>query len=356
MGHRGQRWNDLAGDIRDVTGRVSAAIGGVLQTWRGKAALGAAESNTMLTKWADDMSLRADQIGAGLVQYTAAVQRAQAAIPPPEFATAEQHFRDGFDVIGSGGPSTAILLAHLTDDMKPDFDKERSAHAEAIRVMKTYASQSEQVHNDMPAFTDAPQAPAPDSGQSPAAPPPGERVPLWVPPDTSREDRPPVGDPGSGGAAGPGGAPADPTTAQLADPAFDNAGGRQPGFGPGGFGPGGTADSLRTGSGYPGSGGPGGFGGIGGGFGGTGGGGAGGPGVRGGVGPGAEPLAARGGSGPAGLAGRGAGGAGGAGSMYPPFGGTGAQGDEDSEHTDKYNNGLDLFDDLPPAYPPVFGA
>jgi hypothetical protein len=36
--------------------------------------------------------------------------------------------------------------------------------------------------------------------------------------------------------------------------------------------------------------------------------------------------------------------------------GHGANGEEDGEHTNKYDEGLDLFDDLPPAYPPVFGA
>jgi hypothetical protein len=71
-------------------------------------------------------------------------------------------------------------------------------------------------------------------------------------------------------------------------------------------------------------------------------------------------LSARGGEfgarGAAGLGGaRGAGGPG-AGSLYPPVAGAGAPGEDDQEHKDKYNEGLDLFDDLPPAYPPVFGA
>ena len=36
--------------------------------------------------------------------------------------------------------------------------------------------------------------------------------------------------------------------------------------------------------------------------------------------------------------------------------GHGAGGEDDKEHKNKYDEGLDLFDDLPPAYPPVFGA
>ncbi|MEV6628717.1 hypothetical protein AB0M71_48120, partial [Amycolatopsis sp. NPDC051114] len=39
--------------------------------------------------------------------------------------------------------------------------------------------------------------------------------------------------------------------------------------------------------------------------------------------------------------------------MYPP--GQGARREEDTEHRDKYADGYDLLDDLPPAYPPVFG-
>ena len=173
-----------------------------------------------------------------------------------------------------------------TSFKKADFDKEQSAHAEAIRVMKSYASHSEQVHNDMPAFSDAPQAAAPDGGgQGPVR----QGVPPipWPQPDQSPDTRHTEDSQGGqgnqpGGSGTPGGADPNATTGQVAGPAF-NPGGGLPG--PGGLGPGGTADSLRTGSGYPGSGGPGGFGG---GFGGTGGGGAGGPGVRGGVGPGAE--------------------------------------------------------------------
>jgi hypothetical protein len=50
---------------------------------------------------------------------------------------------------------------------------------------------------------------------------------------------------------------------------------------------------------------------------------------------------------------RGAGGPGAFGGM--PFG-HGAQGDEDKEHRNKYDQGVDFLDDLPPAYPSVFGA
>jgi hypothetical protein len=51
--------------------------------------------------------------------------------------------------------------------------------------------------------------------------------------------------------------------------------------------------------------------------------------------------------------GRGAAGAGG----FAPLGaGAGVQREEDQEHTTKYVEGVDWLDELPPAYPPVFGA
>jgi hypothetical protein len=37
-----------------------------------------------------------------------------------------------------------------------------------------------------------------------------------------------------------------------------------------------------------------------------------------------------------------------------PFGH--AQDEEDKVHRNKYDEGIDFLDDLPPAYPPVFGA
>jgi hypothetical protein len=39
---------------------------------------------------------------------------------------------------------------------------------------------------------------------------------------------------------------------------------------------------------------------------------------------------------------------------YPPMLRKGP--DEDDDHVNKYDEGLDLFDEVPPAYPPVFGA
>lgn len=46
--------------------------------------------------------------------------------------------------------------------------------------------------------------------------------------------------------------------------------------------------------------------------------------------------------------------AGGAGyGMYPPL--APANGEEDREHRNRYDGGLDLLDDLPPAFPPVLG-
>ncbi|MDU0288092.1 hypothetical protein NUG22_02660, partial [Saccharothrix longispora] len=60
-------------------------------------------------------------------------------------------------------------------------------------------------------------------------------------------------------------------------------------------------------------------------------------------------AAARGGVGPV----AGAGGPQGFG-MYPPTAPGGAR-EEDGEHRNRYDLGLDLLDDLPPAFPPVLG-
>jgi hypothetical protein len=73
-----------------------------------------------------------------------------------------------------------------------------------------------------------------------------------------------------------------------------------------------------------------------------------------GFGAGAGPSDSRAAAGAGGIAGA-LGAAGHRSGFYPPMAGAGAGQDDDMEHRSKYDQGMDLFDDLPPAYPPVFG-
>ncbi|HEU5469716.1 MAG TPA: PPE domain-containing protein [Actinophytocola sp.] len=346
MAARADDWRDLAQRIEGTTGQVERIVKELLGTWRGSAAVASAAANTRLTQWAGDASHTATRIAAGLANYTEAVVYAQRNMPEPGFSTAEHRFEDGYTVVGTGGPSEAVLLRQLLSDQIVPFEEARERKAEAVAVMRAYENQSANVHDDLPDF-DAPAPVLPD--QQPGASPGGS--PGVSPPGPAGGGA--AGGAGAGGAgAGPaagaqtGGADDSTTAAGFADPAHlpatgnPNSGGPNPGtgYGVGLPGSGSGGDSIRGG---------------GGGF-------AGGGGAAGGAGP----LAARAG-GPAGGVpgmaaiggGRGAGGpAGTAGGMYPPLAGAGAGREEDGEHTNKYDKGLDLFDDLPPAYPPVFGA
>lgn len=329
---RATQWNDLAGRIEGTTGRVQQIVERVMTAWQGQAAVNAAAANTRLMQWASTASHTAGRIAEGLANYTEAVESAQRRMPDPAFATAERNFRNGYTVAMTGGPSDAVFLRELLTDGMVSGEQARARRAEAVAVMESYESNSRQVHDTMPQFTDA------QTGIEP-----GE---AWTPGSTGGEagggdGGPPVGvGPGPSGASGsssgtqvdavPGGST---TAAGFADPSL--TGGSGPG-GQGGSGYGGGPGSLN--------------GAIGGAQGGA-------DAVRGGpgAGVGAGALAGRGMPGAAGaFAGPGGRGAPGAfGGM--PFG-AGANGEEDGEHTNKYDEGLDLFDDLPPAYPPVFGA
>lgn len=351
MGERAQAWAKLGNHIKDTTGEVQDVVQALLVSWRGQAAVSAASSSTRLAEWADEASHRATEVGARLVSYAEAVERAQKKMPPPEFAYSEAAFNHDDDVMTTGGPSTAVQVRQFIDDQKPDFEKARDAKAEAVRVMQAYATQAQHVHDTMPApFDPGPSVTHPDAVVPTPPPPPPPPPPL--PPQPPEDGRGGSGDPGNH----------DGTTPEGVIPTTSG----QPGSGPGGPGSAGTpgygtvgvpgADGTR-GPGYPGGFGVGGPGvGAGGGPGARGGAGSG---VRGGGGAGAEPFAARGGAaGEAGRLGgiRGAAGTAGAGGFYPPFGATGTQGDDDKEHRTRYVDGLDLLDDLPPAFPPVFGA
>jgi uncharacterized protein YukE len=352
MYERAQSWKTLADDIETTTADVQTVVEQVMTSWQGQAAVNAGSSTSRLMQWAGTASHTAATVASNMSSYSDAVATAQRHMPPPAFSTAEQRFRDGYSVMTTGGPADAVFLKQLTSDALVGQQQAHARKAEAVAVMEEYESHSKSVHDEMPHFADA-EATTKDA-------------PTWTPTGSA---------PGGGGAGGGGGStspglPGGGSTSTLpspdgnsstgaagfVDPAFASPGG--PG-GPGsngfpgstgfGGGPGSLngsgADALRTGSG---------FGSGAGGFGGS----AGAGGV-GGVGPGAlmgrGPGGVVGGPG-GGLLGGGAGARGGAGGFGGMPLGHGANGEEDGEHTNKYDEGLDLFDDLPPAYPPVFGA
>ncbi|HKS45699.1 MAG TPA: PPE domain-containing protein [Amycolatopsis sp.] len=311
MGAAAHRWAQLALGVDSATAEVHQTVQKLLLSWRGGSAVRAAESASKLTGWAAEASSSMRQVGEGLDTYTTAVVEARNRMPEPVFNAAERHFREGYDVNASG-PSAAILADQLLDDHLPTHREAVRAKAEAVRVMEQYESISKGVHDSLPAFEEAPGAVADPSGGAPGRGLPGS--------DDDRSATVSSGASGAG-AGGPGvpGGPGGPGAAA-------------------GFGAGSLAGA---GSGF-GSAGPDGVNGAGratgGGLSATGFGGAG--------------MVT---GGPAGTSGaRGASGTSGAG-MFP---GAGAQrGEDDAEHRNRFTegSGLDLLDDLPPAYPPVLG-
>jgi uncharacterized protein YukE len=327
MAQQSDGWRALATNVEDITNRVQDQLRKLLDSWHGPAAVAAAGATTKLMQWAGDASHTATRIAAGIADYTDAVSTAQHNMPEPGFADAERNFRNGYTVVGTGGPSTAVLLQQLLSDQLVSHKEAEDRKAEAVRVMDGYESNSRQVHRDLPdEFEPAPQTTNQNVGSNPSHDP-GPVKPVGP------TGPGPVGTPNpvGGGVAGDldGDGIVDGTTPDSFTPSSTAPG---PGFG--------TTGGL-----------PGGGGGAGGGFGG-------GPGGAGAG--GAGQLAGRGGAlgpGVAGLAGaRGAGGVGGNGGFMPGMAGAGAKGEEDGEHKDKYGEKVDFLDDLPPAYPPVFGA
>jgi PPE family len=346
MYRRAEQWKQLSAAIEETTSQVQDAVQKAMGIWQGQAAVNAGASTSRLMQWAGTASHTASRVAENMSSYTDAVQTAQRNMPPPAFATAERNFRDGYTVKTTGGPADAIMLRQLTTDGMVAHEEARARKAEAVQVMETYESHSREVHRDMPHFEDA----GPTTKPAPAF--------------TPRPDGA-----GAGGAGGGGGFPSTTPSPVAGSGAGSPAGNSStsaagfvdPSFGPGGTGPGGGGPGSQ---GLTGFGGPGSLNGngdairTGGGFGAGFPGGAGGAGGASALGPGA--LAARGAGGviggPGGMAaGAGARGAGAGAFGGMPFG-AGANGEENGEHTNKYDEGLDLFDDLPPAYPPVFGA
>ncbi|GAA3021110.1 WXG100 family type VII secretion target [Actinokineospora globicatena] len=347
LAERAGQWSDLSKRIAGTTGHVQNILQGLLGTWRGPAAKSAAESNTRLTQWAGEAAHTTDRIGEGLSNFAGAVIDAQQRMPEPVFYYAQRHFESGYDIKVDRDPSDAILLKALAEDQQPSATQHAEAKAKAVQVMKAFATESHDVRSTLPDYPST--APAPRPGAPEPVPtitytamPEHEKWPPSKPPTTTT---PPPEDPGGPGK--PGG-PDGPGVSHVPDSGTDVSNynpttSPTTGYGPGatGYGPGGSQSGGSVGGGFGGA-----FGGRTGsdavprggalsGVGGLGGGRAGGG-------------FAEGAPGRAGAA---------AGGMYPPMGGgAGAQGEEDSEHKNRYVEGMDFFDDLPPAYPPVFGA
>ncbi|WP_146060295.1 WXG100 family type VII secretion target [Amycolatopsis sp. CA-128772] len=332
LGEQAHRWAELAKGVDTATGDVHALVQKLLLSWRGPSAAGAAGSVRKLTTWASTASENARQIGDGLDTYTAAIGEARRKMPEPVHYWAERWFREGYAVKRLDGPEGTYLLDDLLDDQLPTRQQAADAKAEAVRVMEQYESASHDVrHRLPPVFDTAPAVSAADPG-------------VAVTPSGPGSD--PGGGPGSDPGSGPG---LDPPFVDRAPGDSTSTASVVPGTALSGAG-------TVTGAGLP-VGLDGVIGTAGGtGLSGSGWGGVPAPGVPGALGEGARAGSGRFGapgpvSGPGGTGG-GRGPAGGYG-MYPP--GQGAQREEDTEHHDKYASGYDLMDDLPPAYPPVFG-
>ncbi|WIX92151.1 PPE domain-containing protein [Amycolatopsis sp. DG1A-15b] len=323
-------WKEVATGVSSATEEVSALVRKLRESWQGPSADQAAESVDRLTGWATTVGENAHRVGSGLDTYTSVVSEARNRMPEPVHYWAERWFRQGYAVKRLDGPEGTYMLDQLLDDKLPTKKEADDAKAAAVRVMEQYESASHDVrHRLPPEFDTAPPvtagsgaAPRPPVVRTPPAPPvPHDPVP---PPDGgSRNERragpddststasalPPTftgaGVPGALdgviGAAGPGSPAAAASSSGFAGVPVAGT----PGSGT--LGEAGRAGAGRFGAGTP-------------------------------------------GFGPGGTSGRGP--AGGYG-MYPP--GQGARREEDTEHRDKYAKGYDLLDDLPPAYPPVFG-
>jgi len=324
LGEQAYRWGQLAEGVDTTTSDVRTVVQRLLLSWKGPSAVKAAESVSALTKWGADAGINARKVGDGLDAYTSAIGEAQRTMPEPVHYYAERWFREGYDVKALDGPNGAYMMDDLLDDHLPKKAEADKAKNEAIRVMEQYEAASKTVHTTLPPVFG--QAPAVTSGGT-DNPVPG--LPTTTPPTPGRNPDPAKPGPVPNGTGvqpvvnfdRPGNEPGDTTTASAV-PGVGSGGGSFSGAGAmGSFG----------GAGSPGL--------IGGGLD---------EGNRFGWAPGGAAAAGSAAAG-TGAAARGAGGFG----MYPP--GSGGRREEDTEHRDRYADGYDLMDDLPPAYPPVFG-
>ncbi|MBN9740024.1 hypothetical protein DMP23_02730 [Amycolatopsis sp. A1MSW2902] len=313
MGASAHQWGKLAYDVDSATSAVHKTVQKLLLSWRGGAAGNAAQSASKLTSWGAGASETMRTVGDKLDHYTSAVETAKHKMPEPVFYTAENQFRDGYDLNAASGPSGAVMVDQLLDDHLPAKRAASHAKAEAVRVMEGYETSSKGVHDKLPHFTEAPAVTNVD------------------PDGRSRSDS-------RGSRDSAGNSDAAVTTASSAP-----AGGA--GLLAGMSGPGGTA-------GMPGSLGAGPGGALGAGAGAGSGGALPGGLLGGSVGAGG---AAAGAAGAAGAAAGARGGSPMSGGFFPPM--AGQRGDGSDDHQNRYTKGssFDFLEDLPDAYPPVLG-
>ncbi|WP_134663567.1 MULTISPECIES: WXG100 family type VII secretion target [unclassified Amycolatopsis] len=310
MGASAHQWGKLAYDVDSATSAVHKTVQKLLLSWRGGAAGNAAQSASKLTSWGAGASETMRTVGDKLDHYTSAVETAKHKMPEPVFYTAENQFRDGYDLNAASGPSGAVMVDQLLDDHLPAKRAASHAKAEAVRVMEGYETSSKGVHDKLPHFTEAPAVTNVD------------------PDGRSRSDS-------RGSRDSSGYSDAAVTTASSAP-----AGGA--GLLPGLSGPGGTA-------GMPGSLGAGPGGALGAGAGAGSGGALPGGLLGGSVGAGGAAAGA------AGAAAAARGGSPMSGGFFPPM--AGQRGDGSDDHQNRYTKGssFDFLEDLPDAYPPVLG-
>ena len=366
---RYDRWTRLGEEFLGVNENVQNRLNTLFASWQGTAAMSAGMSNTRLLQWSQEAAETTQRIGEGLGTYGNALVQARKTMPQPRAMENEQDFRAGDGTTGWTGPENAYLWLQLQSDHLATAKERAEAREGAIAVMQAFESDAVNVDREvssLPRYDTMPPAVDVQHMDTPGTPPPG--------PGDDGVVLPPHGDPVGTGPAGTG-------------PAGAGPGGTGPGSGPGGpggVGPGGTGPGGYGSN--PGQGGPNGYGPYGPGRpGGVGPGGAGGPGGRYGVGggpggaggAGASEAAARGGAAGRGAtfgavpggaaaaeaaaargAGGGAAGRGVGGGMYPPMGGMGGRGDDDTEKrvAPYLVDGDDLFDDDRTVAPPVFGA
>lgn len=324
-------WKQVAEGVRSTTDEVSKLVRKLQESWQGPSADQAAASVDRLTGWAATVGENAHRVGSGLGEYTSVVGEAKHRMPEPVHYWAERWFKQGYAVKRLDGPEGTYMLEQLLDDKLPTKQEADAAKAEAVRVMEQYESASHDVRHRLPPEFDT--APPVTAGTAPPAPPgppaPPDPPAPPGPPGPPAPPRPPGLPPGPQPHDQSGDGPDDSTsTAAALPPAFTGTGvpGALDGV-IGAAGPGSPAAGFPL-AGIPGSG--------------T-------------LGEGGRAGAGRFGAGTAGFGPAGAstrGTAGGYG-MYPP--GQQTRREEDTEHRDKYAKGYDLLDDLPPAYPPVFG-
>ncbi len=313
MGASAHQWGKLAYDVDSATSAVHKTVQKLLLSWRGGAAGNAAQSASKLTSWGAGASETMRTVGDKLDHYTSAVETAKHKMPEPVFYTAENQFRDGYDLNAASGPSGAVMVDQLLDDHLPAKRAASHAKAEAVRVMEGYETSSKGVHDKLPHFTEAPAVTNVD------------------PDGRSRSD--------SRGSRDS----SDYSDAAVTTASSAPAGGA--GLLPGMSGPGGTA-------GMPGSLGAGPGGALGAGAGAGSGGALPGGLLGGSVGAGG---AAAGAAGAAGVAAGARGGSPMSGGFFPPM--AGQRGDGSDDHQNRYTKGssFDFLEDLPDAYPPVLG-